>query len=175
MDSETNKAKQILVAGIGNIFLGDDAFGCEVIRELSRRPLPEAVCVMDFGIRSYDLACALSAGYDAVVLVDAAPRGEPPGTLYLIEPDLEQLGQLEAAVDPHSLDPVRVLQMAAAMGGRPGRLYLLGCEPADLGGEEGRLGLSEPVQAAVPKAVELLESLAATLLETQTNAGLAPV
>lgn len=171
--------KRLLVAGIGNIFLGDDAFGCEVIRALEQRALPREVRVMDFGIRSYDLAYALTEGYDAAILVDATPRGEPPGTLYLIEPDLAQLGGLETApVDAHSMDPVRVLQLAESLGGPlPARLYLVGCEPADLGAEDGRLGLSAPVQAAVPHALERIETLVCNLIgaATQTNTGPVPV
>jgi hydrogenase maturation protease len=81
--------KRVLIAGIGNIFLGDDGFGVRVVNELRQRRLPDSVDVIDFGIRSYDLAFALTNGYDAVVLVDAVPRGEPPGTTYLIEIDLE--------------------------------------------------------------------------------------
>ncbi len=157
--------KEILVACTGNIFLGDDAFGVEVARELVARPLPSEVWVMDFGIRSYDLAYALAEGYEAVILVDATRQGHAPGTLYLIEPNLGQLGELEAAaVDAHSMDPVRVLQMALSLGARPARLYLVGCEPEDCGGEEGRLGLSAPVQAAVPRALEMIESLVGKLL-----------
>ena len=81
--------KKILVAGIGNIFFGDDAFGCEVARQLAQRPLPKGVCVTDFGIRSYDLAYAIMDGYDAIILVDATPQGAEPGTVYLIEPDVK--------------------------------------------------------------------------------------
>lgn len=164
--------QRILVAGIGNIFFGDDAFGCEVIREWARGPLPEEVHVEDFGIRSYDLACALASGYEAAVLVDALPRGEPPGTVFLFEPDLGALGS-PAAVDPHSLEPVRVLQMAASLGGCPKQLYLVGCEPAVLEAEEDRLGLSEPVQAAVPKAIEMVESLVRKMLSRPAEAGAA--
>ena len=119
--------KQILIAGIGNIFLGDDAFGVEVVRELSPHALPPQVHVQDFGIRGYDLAYALADGYDSAILVDAARRGEPAGTVYLIEPDLAKVSELEGtSVDGHSMDPVRVLQMANALGGCPGRLYLGG-------------------------------------------------
>ena len=101
------RGQGILVAGIGNIFFGDDAFGCEVARELMRRPLPERVKVVDYGIRSYDLAYAIMDDYDATILVDAVPRGEPPGTLYLIELDLEDLGLAGQAIpDAHSMNPV---------------------------------------------------------------------
>ncbi len=148
-------SKRILVAGIGNIFLADDAFGVETVRQLAQRALPDEVQVVDFGIRSYDLAYALADGYDAVILVDAAARGEPPGTLYLIEPDLEQPdGAGDAPVDPHSLDPVLVLRLAKRLGGPLARVYLVGCEPGNLDPENGGFGLSDAVQASVPKAVE---------------------
>ena len=161
-------SKRILVAGIGNIFHGDDAFGSEVARELSRRsePLPEGVNVVDFGIRSYDLAYALMDGYDATILVDATPRGEPPGTVSLIEPDLSQLDNLDAAeeIDAHSMNPVRVLQLVRSLGGKPGRgLYLVGCEPAVL--EADALGLSDAVQAAIPQAVAMIAALVDDLLQ----------
>jgi hydrogenase maturation protease len=154
----------LLVAGIGNIFFGDDAFGCEVANELMRRQVPDGVKVEDFGIRTYDLAYALMDGCDAI-LVDAVPRGELPGTLYLIKLDLENLGALGHAIpDAHSMTPVSVLEMVKSMGGFTGRLYLIGCEPAVLDSEEGRMGLSEDVQAAVPRAVERIESLIADFL-----------
>ena len=94
-DVEQPKVPRILIAGIGNIFLGDDAFGVEVVRRLSTRKLPQNVRVTDFGIRGYDLAYALLDGYDTTILVDACPRGEPAGTLYVIEPDVTDLGSSE--------------------------------------------------------------------------------
>lgn len=169
--------KKILIGGIGNIFLGDDAFGCEVVRELSTRSWPGEVRVKDFGIRSYDLAYALASKYDAVILVDATPQGEPPGTVYLIEPDLARLCHFESAAgDPHNMNPVRVLQMAGTLGGGPARLYLVGCEPGNVGGDSGCFGLSAPVQAAVPKAVGMIESIVGNLLKPQhqTNPGASP-
>ena len=151
---------RILVAGIGNIFLGDDAFGVEVVRELISSGLPEAVQVVDFGTRGYDLAYAIMDGYAATILVDAAARGNPPGTLYLIEPDQAELSKLEAEVlDGHSLGPVQVLRLVQSLGGEIARLYLVGCEPAVLETEDGQIGLSEPVQAAVPDAVEMIRTL----------------
>ena len=169
--------KKILIAGIGNIFHGDDGFGCEVARELIRRDFPDEVTVTDFGIRSYDLAYALTEGYDATILVDAVPRGENPGTIFLIEPDLDRLGAWEAkAVDPHSMNPVAVLQLAQAIGEIGGKLFLVGCEPAVL--ESDEIGLSPPVQAAIPAAVGTIESLIAEILETKkqtTTIDLVPV
>lgn len=166
--------KRILIAGIGNIFFGDDAFGVEVARKLERVELPPAVEVKDFGIRGYDLACAISGGCDAAILVDAMPRGELPGTVFLMEPDLTNLGETPTALDGHGLEPVRALQMAAAFGGVPPRVCVVGCEPADVGAEEGRMGLSDVVQLAVPRAVEMIQRIVEELLEKQTTPGLAP-
>ena len=202
--------KRILIAGVGNIFHGDDAFGVEVIRALSTRPLPEQVVVEDFGIRSYDLAYALTDSYDAVILVDAMPRGRPPGTVSLVEPDTarpsgvsgaELVGArstaslspcdnrdavervptalaetLNEALDPHAMNLDAVLRMAQTLGGVNGRLYLVGCEPAVLECDGGKLGLSRHVASAVPIAVGMLESLVARLLdETQhVTAGCVP-
>jgi len=162
--------KRILVAGIGNIFFGDDAFGCEVASQLRRKPLPEGVRVIDFGIRSYDLAYAIMDGYDATILVDATPQGSAPGTIYLIEPDLKKLDELpDEAVNAHSMNPVRVLQLVRSLGGRPGWLRVVGCEPAVLETEEGAMGLSEKVQAAVAPAIEMIETLIREILEGAGN------
>jgi len=152
----------ILVAGIGNIFLGDDAFGSEVARELMRRPQPDGVKVEDFGIRGYDLAFALMDGTDAI-LIDAVPRGKNPGTLYLIEPDLSHI-EGNAAPDGHTMTPIAVLQLVKSLDGRTGRLFLVGCEPSVLESEEDAMRLSEPVQAAVPLAITMIESLIDDLL-----------
>jgi hydrogenase maturation protease len=157
----------ILVAGIGNIFLGDDGFGCEVVRRLSGRTFPENVKVVDFGIRGFDLAYALLDGHDVTIFVDATPRGNEPGTLYTIEPALDEIENIEARamVDAHSMNPMKVLSMVKSMGGGFRKILLVGCEPATFGPEEGQLGLSAPVEAAVPQAVEVVESLVAKALE----------
>jgi hydrogenase maturation protease len=155
---------RILVAGIGNIFLGDDAFGVEVVRELTRSELPEGVNVVDFGIRGYDLAYAIMDGYAATILVDTTARGNPPGTLYLIELDQGELAKLEGEVpDGHSLGPVQVLGLVRSLGGEIPGLYLVGCEPAVLETEDGQIGLSEPVQAAVSQAVDMIRTLVTDL------------
>ena len=160
--------QRVLIAGIGNIFLGDDAFGVEVARRLARHKLPEGVRVVDFGIRGFDLAYALLDGYDAAILVDAVPRGEKPGTLYVIEPDLDELAGAdpqEMLVETHGMNPMKVLAWVKVMGGQLGRILLVGCEPARFDSEqEGQLGLSEPVQTAVDGAILLVESLVADLL-----------
>jgi len=163
---------RILIAGIGNIFLGDDAFGVEVARRLSAREWPPNVRVADFGIRGYDLAYAILDGYDATILIDACPRGEPAGTLFVIEPDLHDLGragadgpeQQQVAVEAHGMDPLHVLRLAASMGGPLKRILLVGCEPGTLGPEEGQMGLSSPVEAVIDEAVKLVESLVSKIL-----------
>jgi hydrogenase maturation protease len=155
------KLPSILVAGIGNIFLGDDAFGVEVARRLSERDLPKNVRVTDFGIRGYDLAYALLDGYDTTILVDACPRGEPAGTLYVIEPNLHDMGgpeEQQGAVEAHSMNPLNVLRLASSMGPLK-RVLLVGCEPATLGPEEGQMGLSEPIEAVLDDAVRMVELL----------------
>ena len=158
----------ILVAGIGNIFLGDDAFGVEVARRLAGRKLPEGVVVKDFGIRGFDLAFALQDGYETTILVDACPHGDAPGTLYVVEPDLKALddpSELQARVDAHAMNPVNVLRMARAMNIEVKNMLLVGCEPETLGGEEGQMGLSAAVEAAVDEAVKLVESLVSKALD----------
>jgi hydrogenase maturation protease len=148
---------KILVAGIGNIFMGDDAFGCEVVKKLAWRELAPEVRLVDYGIRGLDLTYALLDNPDLTILIDAIHRGGAPGTLYTIEPEVESSG--DDMVDTHSMDPVRVLQAARAMGGGTGRIVLVGCEPGDLGGEEGRMGLTPPVAAALDEAVNMVEEL----------------
>ena len=160
--------KQILIAGIGNIFFGDDAFGCEVAQRLTRETLPEGVRVFDYGIRSYDLAYALLEPIDAVILVDAVPRGEAPGTIFLLELDINKLDKPEdESVNAHAMNPVAVLQLVRSFGGSPRELYLVGCEPAVLETEE--LGLSEKVQAAVPLALDMIRELLHQLLYETEN------
>ena len=159
----------ILIAGIGNIFLGDDAFGCEVLKHLSRRAWPENVRVVDFGIRGFDLAYALLSGFELAILVDATPRGEAPGTLYAIEPDLGELATLDAnamAVETHGMNPAKVLSMVKSMGGQLNKVILVGCEPETFGPEEGLMGLSQAVANAVPEAVKMVETLVTKQLET---------
>jgi len=159
---------RILVAGIGNIFLGDDAFGSEVARALAGRELPDEVRVVDFGIRGFDLAYALLDGYDVTIFVDATPRGEAPGTLYTIEPDLDEIDRPDGEamlVETHGMNPMKVLSMVKSMGGEFKRILLVGCEPAPLLSEDGHMGLSEPVAAAVGEAVKMVESLVREILE----------
>lgn len=169
----------ILVAGIGNVFLGDDGFGVEVVRRLTARiaanqwpQCPVGVCVKDFGIRGIDLCYALLDGVDAAILVDGTQRGGTPGSLYVIEPSADDMTMPQAddlyaspvLMSPHEMDPVQVLRAVRMMGGSCGDVVVIGCEPADFGcanGEEGRMGLSEPVAAAVGKAIDMIEALVA--------------
>jgi len=158
---------RILVAGIGNIFLGDDAFGCEVLKRLNMRAWPENVRMFDFGIRGFDLSYALLDGYDLTILVDASPRGDAPGTVYVIEPDLREFEAVDSdamIVQTHGMDPLKVLTMVKSMGGELNKLILVGCEPETFGPEEGLIGLSEVVEAGVPEAVKIIESLVAKQL-----------
>lgn len=151
---------KILVAGIGNIFLGDDAFGVEVVDRLAKRPLPSGVCVADFGIRSYDLAYTLMEDWELVILVDALPRGGEPGTLYAMETELPEGDAVPPSLDAHSMDPVAVLQLVRALGGEVGRILVVGCEPEGAEpDEDGNIGLSKAVSAAVDEAVRMVEEL----------------
>lgn len=157
----------ILVAGIGNIFHGDDAFGVEVVRRLAGRKLPESVRVSDFGIRGFDLAYALQDGYETTILVDACPHGQAPGTLSVIEPDLKALDDPETpqpTVEAHAMNPMNVLRLAKAMNIEVKNVLLVGCEPETLGGEEGQMGLSASVEAALDDAVRLVESIIGRIL-----------
>lgn len=151
--------ERVLVAGVGNIFLGDDGFGVEAATRLAGHPLPDGAEVVDFGVRGVHLAYQLLEGYDTLILVDATARGGQPGTVYLIEAAVP--GSVEtgtALVDGHRMGPDAVLALlgtlSAGTGGTPPRRVLVvGCEPADL---DERVGLSPPVAAAVDEAVALI-------------------
>jgi len=160
---------QILVAGIGNIFHGDDGFGVEVARRLMNRGLPAAARVVDFGVRGLDLVYAMQDGYETTILIDAFPHGQPPGTVSLVKPDTEGIAATPGNfVEPHSMNPMNVLRMAKAMNGSLNHVLLVGCEPATLGGEEGCMGLSEPVEQAIEKAVNATEALVKRILNGET-------
>ncbi|GAC1336613.1 MAG: hypothetical protein NVS2B9_17150 [Myxococcales bacterium] len=162
--------KRILVAGIGNIFFGDDGFGSEVSRRLIGHPLPEGVRVIDFGIRGFDLTYALlDEGYEAVVMVDVAQRGGEPGTLYVVEPTLAEQ-PADIFVETHGMDPAKVLALARAMGGKLEKLRLVACEPQTFGEDGMGMGLSGPVEAAVGPAVELVRSVVADLQREASHA-----
>ena len=150
----------ILIAGIGNIFHRDDAFGVEVVSQL--RDVPENVRVVDFGIRGFDLMLALLEGYDLVVFVDTVQRGGPPGTLYKMEPDVSQIpeaSEVGGFSNAHALDPLKVLSMAKSLGAVAQRILVIGCEPEILEDQSGAIGLSDAVQAAVAPAIEMIRSV----------------
>ncbi|MGA7673180.1 MAG: hydrogenase maturation protease [Nitrolancea sp.] len=159
-------SERILIAGIGNIFFGDDAFGPRVVRELSARQWPDQVEIADFGIRGIDLAFALLDDYRAAIFIDATPRGGEPGTLYLIEvDDVTRAGHGVASVETHNIDPAQVLSTVKAYGGTPPPLWVVGCEPGSLEAESGDvLQLSAPVEAALAGAVNMVESLVSSIL-----------
>jgi hydrogenase maturation protease len=158
---------RVLVAGLGNIFLGDDGFGVEVVRRLAETRQPAGVDVTDFGIRGMDLVYALQRDYDLAILVDAAPRGEPPGTLTVLEADTPDgaAGLGVPTVETHGMDPVRVLRLARELGRVPDRVIVVCCEPATVltGGadEDVLVELSEPVRAATAQAVRLVMDMIA--------------
>ena len=166
----------ILVAGIGNIFHADDAFGVRVAQQLASEGAPEGVQVMDIGVRSIDLAFALMDPRELVILVDAAQRGGSPGTLYTIEigpEDIPNGFDEHALVNSHGLDPVRVLTLAKTMGANLDRILLVACEPHLLdGADTGYIGLSDAVEGAVNPALDIIRNLVQkSLSETATIGG----
>ncbi|MDQ2873277.1 MAG: hydrogenase maturation protease [Candidatus Eremiobacteraeota bacterium] len=140
-----------LVAGVGNIFFGDDGFGLEVARLLGERPMPEGVRVADFGIRGIHLAFELLSGYDRAFLIDAVSRGGEPGTLYVIEPDLNARGGVP---DSHSMELQSVFAFMHQLEGPRPLIEIIGCEPSVL---DDRMELSEPVRRALPAALAVIE------------------
>jgi hydrogenase maturation protease len=154
---------RVLIAGIGNIFAGDDAFGVAVAQKLSDADFRSDVRVMDIGIRSIDLGFALIDGYDVTILVDATSRGGEPGTLYTIaiEPDdIPDAADDACMVNSHGLDPVRVLALAKSMGAKFKHVLLVACEPQVLDRDEsGYIGLSAAVEAAIDPAIDTIRQL----------------
>ena len=161
------RRRRILVAGIGNAWLQDDAFGSEVVRRLSELELPDGVTVLDFGTGGLDLAYELMRGYDALLLVDVSKQGGEPGTLYVIDPRDEEITPIDdgEVVNPHAMDPQTVLRFIKTVGGSPGKVTVVACEPAEV--EQMGLGLSPEVEAAVGRAVDLVVD---TIAELQTDA-----
>ena len=166
---------KVLVAGVGNVFLGDDAFGVEVVRALLRRPPLPRVTIRDFGTRGLELAHSLVDGFDALLLIDTVQRGYAPGTLSVLEPDFVSREATPDLLGPgHGVDPCRVFALVQALGGTPPHARLVGCEPLGFGSDEApMLELSEPVRDAVSRALPLVEQLAIEL--TETSLGLQPM
>ena len=159
---------RILVAGVGNVFFGDDGFGVQVAGRMAAEPMPDGVCVVDFGIRGVHLAYELLNGYDAVVLVDAVPRRGEPGTLHVIEADTDDRepsapGQDSPAMDAHGMTPDAVLALLRTLGGSVDQAFVVGCEPADC---SERMGLSTPVEASIDEAAALVRGLVSELVGT---------
>jgi hydrogenase maturation protease len=157
---------RVLVAGIGNIFCSDDAFGVEVANRLVTRTLPDGVRVEDFGIRGLHLAYELLEGYDALIIVDAVPMGDAPGTLAVIEPEVDPSHAAAdgsvPTVDAHTMSPDVVLATLSRLGGSVERIRIVGCQPADL--QDG-MGLTPAVEAVVDTAVELCLELIADIVQ----------
>ncbi len=159
-------SQTILVAGIGNIFLGDDGFGPEVVRRLvadgglGAPDSPDQVRIVDYGIRGTHLAYDLLDGYDTLVLVDAVPGDGPPGAVDVLQVDPDSLSATArdgaAGLDAHSMDPVAVLCGVTALGGELPATYVVGARPLDL--KEG-IGLSAPLMAAVGVAADAVREL----------------
>lgn len=151
---------RILIAGIGNVFMGDDGFGVAVVRALAERTRAAGVTLMDVGIRGIDLTYALMDRYDAAILVDATPRGRAPGTLYVLAPDTDMATEEESLLDAHTMDPLRVLSLVKRLGGELRHVRVVGCEPSAVGTPEDPVfELTPAVGRAVPIAVDLVEHL----------------
>jgi hydrogenase maturation protease len=159
----------MLIAGVGNIFLGDDGFGAEVARRLAETVLPDWVQVADYGISGMHLAYDLADGYETAILIDAAPRGDQPGTVTVLDVAAERrqdpaAGDGAAGVsrmfDAHGMQPDVVLGVLDMLGAGQARILLVGCEPASVAyGME----LSEPVSGAVDEAVRVVQDLVAAI------------
>jgi hydrogenase maturation protease len=165
--------RRVLVAGIGNVFFADDGFGVAVAKELQERNLPRGVDVVDFGIRGMDLVFALGEGYDIALFVDAVPHGEEPGTVFLIEPELQKPDE-PMMLDAHGMDPVKVLSLAGQMGPVPDRILVIGCEPLTgvSSDDEELVGeLSDPVRAAIGPAADLVEQTLNELFQQGERGG----
>jgi len=163
----SERRRQILVAGVGNAWLQDDAFGSEVVKRLAELELPEGTTVLDFGTGGLDLAYEVMRGYDALLLVDVSRQGGDPGTLYVIDPhdeEIKPIGDGEV-INPHAMDPQTVLRFIKTVGGSPGKVTVVACEPSTV--EEMGLGLSPEVEGAVGRAVDLVID---TIAELQTDA-----
>ncbi len=161
---EGASAKRILIAGIGNAWMRDDAFGGKVAERLEGVELPAGVAASDFGIGGLDLAYEVMRGYSALVLVDVSRQGGEPGTLYVMDADpadVEAIGDGEV-ISPHGMDPQTVLRFVKTAGGWPAKVVVIACEPGDV--EEMGLGLSPTVEEAVGRAVDLVMETVAELL-----------
>jgi hydrogenase maturation protease len=164
-----NRERRLLIAGMGNVLCGDDGFGVAVAQELMRRAPLRGMEVIEVGIGGMHVVQALMDGYQALVIVDAVERGAPPGTLFVLDPDIAPLDSLppeEAhaiAAATHHTVPARVLMLARALGVLPPKVAIVGCQPACT--EQLGTALSPAVHEAVDRAVARIERLARELLE----------
>jgi hydrogenase maturation protease len=152
--------KRVMIAGVGNMFMKDDGFGSAVIKKILDKKFPEGVEVKDFGTGGLKLAYDLMKGYDGLILIDASRRGGQPGTLYVIEPDENDINpDLEKGgpIDPHGADPATVLRFVKSIGSWPAKVVIVGCEPETV--DDFEIGLSEPVNASIDKAVDMVEDI----------------
>ncbi|MDQ6838410.1 MAG: hydrogenase maturation protease [Actinomycetota bacterium] len=155
VEAERAVRPDVLVAGIGNIFFGDDGFGVEVANRLKALPARPGVRVVEFGIRGLHLAYELLDGYDTLVLIDAVSIGdEAPGTVVVVEPDRSSADS--PAIDAHSMNPEVVLGMLETLGGQVRRVLVVGCQPAVI---DETMGLSAPVAGAVEQAIRVVDEL----------------
>lgn len=175
MEQPKNQApmakKRVMIAGIGNMFMKDDGFGSAVIKRISNKKFPDGVEVKDFGTGGLKLAYDLMRGYDGLIFLDASPRGKTPGTLYVIEPNENDFSNnLEEGgpIDPHGADPVTVLRFVKSTGAWPGKVFIVACEPESV--DEFEIGLSEPVNIAIDKAIELVDEIVQDIYSIKTKA-----
>ncbi|SDX91396.1 hydrogenase maturation protease [Modestobacter sp. DSM 44400] len=147
----------MLVAGIGNVLLGDDGFGPEVVRRLAgQHDFPEEVRIVDYGIRGLHLAYDLLDPWDGLILIDALPDRGDPSRIVVLELGAEDV-PAGGQVDAHSMDPATVLASLAALGGKVPQITLLvGCQVTDV---DERIGLTPPVEQAVDEAVRTVQAL----------------
>jgi hydrogenase maturation protease len=159
----TERHAQILVAGVGNTWMRDDGFGAEVVRVLQQGELEPGITVEDFGTGGLDLAYEVMRGYDSLVLIDVMRGEQPPGTLYVLEPEEAEIAagiEDGEMIDPHAMDPQTVLRFVRAVSGWPGSVVVIACEPAEV---DYGLGLSPEVADAVPRAIALVAETLADL------------
>ncbi len=144
-----------LVAGFGNVLRGDDGFGVEVLRHIAAdAELAAAVDLVDVGTGGIRLVQALMDGYARLIIIDAATRGLPPGTVSAF--GVESL-PAASDVDMHTAVPVQALGLAAALGALPREVLMVACEPERL--NDLTLELSPAVRAAIGDAVERVRAL----------------
>jgi hydrogenase maturation protease len=141
----------VLVAGFGNLLLGDDGFGVAVVRKLAAEQVPAGVETLEVGTGGMELVYGLMGGFDRLIVVDAVRRGHAPGTLYVFRPSEADLAAAAGEpIDPHFAEPTRAMKMARSLGYLPPDVTVVGCEPGPC---DLDLVLSPPVSMAVEQAL----------------------